>query len=1291
MLKAMKKRWFYSLVFIGMLFSALALLFYYWPIPFDFFILVLSLILLTSILFFTFYQRDSARNQGKYIAVAIALLGTLGAFSLHSNLNKKEKNQLQDRFALTASNHLLTLQTSASRLTLLAENIQNLSYLIDIAEPDTFQQFASIFIANNPIIEQLIWLPVVYDQSLYREKLTEIYQTDIELFAFNESGKTLLGKKDIYTPISLIYPALRNTSEVNNVIGFDLLSENVTKKKIEDLLSNRVVAHLAIPEKSTFPKTMNLTSIASIIYQKPSVNNTTAITRSEIKGLLLIGYNLANLVEITIANNSSPIGLHLLVQDITQPNFSHFHQSRKQKNITVSPDSLSNSRKWQGQLLLADKKFAVTYWPAKNFIYQNNSFLANWLALLMLIASWVFALYQYRWAQQTIKNTDIKRYQLALINALPNAVAVQNAEQQFSDYNNEFKKLFYNTTEKHDEFHQFEPEDITALNQFTQQDIALLAQNGEATSEFTFQDKDNNKKVFLYLRKAVTLEQHKYLVASFHDITQLKKTEQALSHAFHHAHQIFHLAPIAMLISNQQGIITQINHAGEELIEYTSSEIIGQSIEILVPKEVKNQHKSMREGFIHSQRTRAMNDIDTLILVTKTGKKLPVAISLSPISTGADRQVVASIRDISESKAYEIALKNAKDVAESANSAKSDFLANMSHEIRTPMNTIIGFCHLVLETQLDDMQKRNINRVKTAANSLLKIINDILDLSKVEAKKIELERIPFNLYRDVLSHLADITSLKFAEQNIKFIFKFDETLTNEIIGDPLRLSQVLNNLVSNASKFTEQGEITLEIQQSISHHNPLNNQQVALKFIVSDTGIGMSPEQVDGLFIPFNQADSSTTRTYGGTGLGLSICSQLVELMGGKIGVSSEPNVGSTFWFELTFDLSNSEQAAVQLNESEYSSNAIKILLVDNDASSFIPLKNQLNDFGIRADIEHNMLEEFNKTIKNSHYELIFISCEPSNFETLSLLMQPLDQHQLPPLFLLTMAVEETRQHCLKHTINYLDIIAKPILPAALFNSIVKVIDQQKLKHIQSHHEPISYLSAGKNILLAEDNLTSQELVSTLLKNVGFSVLIANNGQEVLTILNQHHVDIVLMDIQMPLMDGLTATKRIREIKEFSTLPIIAMTANALVGDSELSIAAGMNAHLTKPINLKELYKALATFLEDSDQQNPVPSSDEHYNPELQPSASTLDTIVKQRITTSDASDFDSEQFKRAINQLASLLQDNDTEAIAMAMARQLLSTKHDFQTELQQIFELCDNYNFESASHIVARVMKNL
>jgi polar amino acid transport system substrate-binding protein len=532
------------------------------------------------------------------------------------------------------------------------------------------------------------------------------------------------------------------------------------------------------------------------------------------------------------------------------------------------------------------------------------------------------------------------------------------------------------------------------------------------------------------------------------------------------------------------------------------------------------------------------------------------------------------------------AAEEARNTAEAASHIKDEFLANMSHELRTPMNAVIGLSHLCLQTDLSDKQQDYVQKINSSAKSLLGILNDILDISKIEAGKMELDKIPFELNEE-LENLNTIFGIKLQEKGVQFHLEPSPDIPSVLLGDPLRLGQILINLTGNAVKFTNNGEVRVSITL-----DKLEGDIVLLRFAIADTGIGLSQSEIDKLFRPFTQADSSITRKFGGTGLGLTISKRLVELMGGKIWVESTPGLGSTFLFTAQFLKANKQSVSPQTKFVAL--RGLRVLAVDNAENSLQVLKNLLESYSLDVTCANSSRDAMSivRIANKSNRPICLVICkiDMSEIDGLEMAMefQTMSELSMKPKVLLV-ADQESPQLLEKVDYDYVDgVLEKPLLRNTLFDAISKILGHDntitgKFKSASTHFNAglISQIR-GSHLLLVEDNEINQQIAMEMLDIFNISVVVAENGEEAIKRLNEQSFDGVLMDMQMPVMDGISATLEIRKFSKWKNLPIIALTANVFANEKNDFLNAGMNDHIGKPIDPDELLTTLARWIRPS-------------------------------------------------------------------------------------------------------------
>lgn len=668
------------------------------------------------------------------------------------------------------------------------------------------------------------------------------------------------------------------------------------------------------------------------------------------------------------------------------------------------------------------------------------------------------------------------------------------------------------------------------------------------------------------------LSSYETAVQNYHELVQsnadLTRANEMVSAEANKLRTLIECLDAGVVFADQNDVITEINSKFVELFGTNRSEVLGKTI-----------------WDIH-EKLRPLDHVRDIISQFKKGN------SRDPVSIDRklqDRNLSMHVQPIFEENTYKGAILSVLDVSDfvrakeqtdQANRAKGQFLANMSHEIRTPLNGIVGMAGLALETPLSDQQREYIESIKISSQDLIRIINDILDFSKIEAGKMSLFAAPFNLRDSVFTVVSNMT-VHAQAKGLELIYEVEDDTPDRIVGDSGRLKQVLINLLGNAIKFTEQGEVLVSVKAE-----QLLDSKLKLYFEVRDTGVGIPEEKLATIFQAFEQVDSSSTRRFGGTGLGLAVSSQLCQMMGGKIWVQSQIGKGSVFYFTVTmgFEPETTTSSSRPLNPNALK--GLSALVIEYNATNRRLLEQMLTKTGMIVQLANDGTGAMSilSTAKQNGETFDFILIDMSlHEETGTELAREIKNWNVAPqskiMFLIPKDFSSEGEHFQK--LNVVGFISKPIGPDELINGILKSlnphpVDDSKLSS-NNKSEHLTETSSKLEILVAEDNLINQKLATYMLTNLGHKVVIAANGQEAFDKFRAGNFDVILMDVQMPVMDGFEATQLIRaaEKKSGKRTPIVALTAHAMKGDRERCLEAGMDDYISKPINNKELTDAL--------------------------------------------------------------------------------------------------------------------
>ena len=796
------------------------------------------------------------------------------------------------------------------------------------------------------------------------------------------------------------------------------------------------------------------------------------------------------------------------------------------------------------------------------------------------------------------------------------------------------------------------------------------------TYEHSFRRKDGTH-VQLEVTSSVAKDDKRSVdIVAFKDITGLKRAEQEKKRQQATLESLINSIHDRIFYKDLAGRYLGCNTAFAVGVSRPAGEIPGLSAHDLYPRDVADALDTRDKAVLGELRERS----GEYWVTYPDGKRALYETVVSPLwdERGEPQGVLGIGRNITQRKEQEEEVRHAKEIAEDATRMKSDFLANMSHEIRTPMNAIIGLSNLVLKTDLTASQRDYIAKVQAAGQHLLGVINDILDFSKIEAGKLDLEHNDFDLEK-LLDNTVNLIREKSDAKGLELMFEVAPDVPLNLVGDSLRLGQILVNYASNAVKFTEKGEIVISLQAS-----ERTDKDVLLHFRVQDTGIGLTPEQVSRLFQSFSQADASTTRKFGGTGLGLAISKQLAELMGGEVGVESEQGKGSTFWFSARLGIGTVNQR--QLLPS-LDLRGRRALVVDDNEHARAVIVDMLQGMTFltsEASSGPAAVDEVRKAAGTGHpYDVIYLDWRmpgPDGIET-ARRIQALGLASPPMLLMVTAhSREEVLREAEGAGIQY--VLIKPVSASILFDCTMNALGGRLTELAPASPpsgvvDPRLAILRGARILLVEDNDINQLIARALLEDVGLIVEVADNGQIALELAQKSAYDLVFMDMQMPVMDGVTATREMRKLQRLEHLPIVAMTANAMERDRYMCLDAGMNDFLVKPIDQQDLLGILLRWIRPRGAA-PVPAAPK---PEA-PAAST------QPAATADG---ELPEGIAGLNTALGLSHMLGKKSLYLAMLRRYVAGQEPMVRDMRQALAAGDRATAERLAHTTKAVSGNI
>jgi len=1140
-------------------------------------------------------QSDNNKARQNRIAIYASIyFGALLATLLFQVAHSVEQKNIRIDFVTKADKRIRSLELAIMPYFEKLYIVQTALHANPDIDKKQFEEIVQRTAAKKEGIVGLGWLPqvAVGNEKDIRQRALELGLSRFEILSLDDQGQIKLTNDENK---KLFYPLLYAVPEQNNesIIGLDFSSI----QHIDQALKRSFKSNMpAITTRLSFAYPgKNYIAMVLPIYSSHLPHTTLKERELALNGYAVSIVDVVAMVNFVLKKYTSVGGMHITFTDLTNDTLLYFHPSRSKTAVPIEALVNYPSLHYRRSLNIGGNEWEIEVVGAdpNAFSVQESKIIS--VPLFIFILSLCLAYYLRSSLNKQKQREKLLSYQEALLDALPNPVKVSDESLNIYAVNKEFELAF--GVKRNDVLGKsildtsFFTEDLR--EKFHQEDLNLIANGGSSNTEMQLKFADGSERDVMYMRTACEIEGRSQGVISLVvDISTLKIAEREL---FDNQRQL----ELAMTGANaglwdwdSEYKHLDIGEIWASMLDYSKMDLhslYGNANNywqaLIHPEDIGEMLTAL--DFHMQGRTEVFRA--EMRMKTKSGQWkwiLSVGKAFERDENGIALRVIGINLDIDDAKNMEHDLLQAKTSAEEATQAKSDFLANMSHEIRTPMNAIIGMSYLALETDLNNKQRNYVQKVHRSAESLLGIINDILDFSKIEAGKLDIENVDFRL-EDVMDNLSNLVGIKAEEKALELHFDISPDVPTALIGDPLRLGQILINLGNNAVKFTESGGdvvIKVELKEVLE-------QQIEVHFSIRDTGIGMTPEQQAKLFQSFSQADNSITRKYGGTGLGLTISKKLTELMHGDIWVESEAGVGSTFHF--TALLGKQEGDVSQRLPVEADLGVLRILIVDDNATAREILSTILDGFGFQVD-QANTGDQALALLKNADlndpYDLVFMDWKmpgKDGIETTEEIQKNELIENVPTVIMVTAYGREE----LSHAANKVDIngfLTKPVTASGLLDAILLAMGKDVVsdRHVAEKDEladnAIDHLQGAK-VLLVEDNEMNQELAIELLTNNGLLVTLAENGQEAVDELTKQSFDGILMDCQMPVMDGYTATKTIRAQEQYETLPIIAMTANAMAEDKARVVACGMNDHIAKPINVNSMFITMAKWITPKD------------------------------------------------------------------------------------------------------------
>ena len=1015
------------------------------------------------------------RTAGVTAPRVIIALGALLSFALFSLLAKNHRVAIYDVFKAAVNSHVEALQFGVDAYLDTLYHVRSGFNASAFVNRQEFQTFVDRDVQRFPGITALEWLPLV--EADQREGVEAQAQVELSL-PFVIADKDSEGRLKAAPPRDRYFPVLfAEPVEINRpILGYDPGGDPERLQALMQASSqNRPVASGRI-ELIQSGEGVYGTSVALPVYKRHMPVRDAQQRQEALRGFAVAVFELRPMIDTILKRYTRPAGLTLLLEDAGtagERRFLYRHLAEVEQNGArpAGTPGESGVHKLTTRIDFAGRPWLMTAYAADPKFYPRWNASSLWLPLATFLLSLGLAFYLRRNALREQERSRLLAYQTALLDAIPNPIFVKDVNTLFTAGNKAYQRAFGL------DWDDFVGKTVLNLDYLPEEerkayqasDSELIRKGGFSQQELSLVYADGKTHDVMYWRTTFDIQPGEPggMIGGFFDISERKQAERALAKNQKQMSAVLDYSPAVIYLKDLEGRYLVVNPIWSDVIGVPKDKAIGATDYEFLPKEVADEFVSNDRKVIEANKpVQSEEQVPQADGSRRTfmSYKFPVADAAGKVFA-----VGGVSSDITELKALQENLEKAMQTAESASRAKSDFLANMSHEISTPMNAIIGLSHLALNTELDLRQRDYLNKISGSAKALLGIINDILDFSKIEAGKLELESVPFDLHSEVLENLSNVIGLKAGEKGTELIFDFDQSLPFALTGDPLRLGQVLINLMNNAVKFTEGGEITLNINVLES-----DDDTVSLRFAVSDTGIGMNEEQRSRLFQSFSQADTSTSRKYGGTGLGLTISKRLVEAMGGEIGVDSTAGEGSTFWFTVRLECADPSQLQMQ-QEFDAEVQDLKVLVVDDNPTARVILSRYLTSFGYsvqEADSGEKAMEILEAASPDAPFDLVLADWKMPQMDGVEVAHRIDADKKLARTPAVLMVTAFDREELLRKSgdVPIQGVLVKPVSPSTLLDGILDAFGKGVARRSGSGSSRLPEHVVGARILLVEDN-----------------------------------------------------------------------------------------------------------------------------------------------------------------------------------------------------------------------------